>query len=83
MTDRPHSFSVESSDNRGLARALVGDPAVNGVDLDGGRLTVRTDDFERFTLQAPRLAREAGVTITEHAPLDESLESVFAYLVQR
>jgi len=83
MTDRPHSFSVQSSNNRGLAQALVADPAVNGIELANGHLTVRTDDFERFTLQAPRLAREAGVTITEIAPLDESLESVFAYLVQR
>jgi ABC-2 type transport system ATP-binding protein len=83
MTDRPHSFSIESSNNRGLAQVLVGDSAVNGVQFDNGRLTVRTDDFERFTLHAPRLAKDAGVTITELAPLDESLESVFEYLVQR
>lgn len=83
MTDRPHSFSVESTDNRGLARALVGDASVSGVQLENGRLIVRSDDFGRFTVQAPRLAQEAGVTITEMAPLDESLESVFEYLVQR
>lgn len=83
MTDRPHSFSVTSSDNRGLARVLVGDPAVSGVQFQDGRLLVRSSDFGRFTVQAPRLAREAGVTITEIAPLDESLESVFEYLVQR
>ncbi len=83
MTDRPHSFSVASTDNRGLARALVGDPAVAGVQFQDGHLVVRSDDFGRFTVQAPRLAREAGITITEIAPLDESLESVFEYLVQR
>ncbi len=83
MTDRPHSFSVESSDNRRLAQALVADPAVTGVQIEGGRLVVRTDDFARFTQQAPRLARDAGVSILEIAPLDESLESVFEYLVRR
>ncbi len=83
MTDRPHSFLVESQDNRRLAQALVADPAVSGVQLENGRLVVRSDDYGRFTLQAPRLAREAGITITEIAPLDESLESVFEYLVQR
>jgi ABC-2 type transport system ATP-binding protein len=83
MTDRPHSFSVESTDNRRFAQALVADPAVSRVDLEGGRLTVSTDDFGRFTVQAPRIARDAGVTIMEIAPLDESLESVFEYLVQR
>lgn len=83
MTDRPHSFSVESTDNRRFAQALVADPAVSRVDLEGGHLTVSTDDFGRFTVQAPRIARDAGVTIMEMAPLDESLESVFEYLVQR
>ncbi|MEX1022181.1 MAG: ABC transporter ATP-binding protein, partial [Dehalococcoidia bacterium] len=83
MTDRPHSFSVESSDNRALAQRLVADASVTGVHLEDGRLIVRADDFGRFTTQAPRLARDAGVTITELAPLDESLESVFEYLVQR
>jgi ABC-2 type transport system ATP-binding protein len=83
MTDRPHSFSMDTSDDRRFAQALVADPAVTRVDLEGGRLTVSTDDFARFTVLAPRLAREAGVTIREIAPLDESLESVFEYLVHR
>jgi ABC-2 type transport system ATP-binding protein len=83
MIDRPHSFSVESSDNRALAQALVADSAVSGVQFDDGRLIVRTDDFARFAREAPRRARESGVTIMEMAPLDESLESVFEYLVER
>jgi ABC-2 type transport system ATP-binding protein len=32
---------------------------------------------------APRVAREQGVTVFELSPTDESLESVFSYLVQR
>jgi ABC-2 type transport system ATP-binding protein len=83
MTDRPHSFSVESSDNRRLAQALVADPSVSSVQLDGDALIVRADDFERFTRLAPVLARDAGITVTEFGPLDESLESVFEYLGQR
>ena len=35
----------------------------------------------RFTLEAPRIARHAAITIRELAPSDESLESVFEYLV--
>ena len=83
MTDRPHSFAIASSDNRGLARALIGDEGVTGVQVDGDRITVRTADFQRFTVQVPRLARDAGITITSLAPMDESLESVFDYLVSR
>ncbi len=83
MTDRPHSFSVESSDNRRLAQALVADASVSGIQFGRNGLVVHSKDFERFTVQAPRLAQAAGVTITGLAPLDESLESVFEYLVQR
>ncbi|MPZ98578.1 MAG: ATP-binding cassette domain-containing protein [Dehalococcoidia bacterium] len=83
MTDRPHSFAIASTDNRGLARALIGDEGVTGVQVDGERITVRTADFQRFAMQVPRLARDAGITITLLAPMDESLESVFDYLVSR
>ena len=31
----------------------------------------------------PRIAREIGVTLFEVAPTDDSLESVFSYLVRR
>ena len=83
MTDRPHTFTVRSSDNRTLAAALVGDEATSGVMLDTDILTVRTDDFGAFTLAVARVARDAGVTLHELRPTDESLESVFSYLVRR
>jgi ABC-2 type transport system ATP-binding protein len=83
MTDRPHTFAIESSDNRVLASALMADESVTGAQIDGNRITLRTADFERFTISAPRIARAAGVTITAVDTLDESLESVFEYLVAR
>ncbi len=81
MVDRPHTFRIDSTDNRRLAQALVGDLAVTGVELVDGRLLVRTNDYGRFTLEAPRIAQGAGITLREIAPSDESLESVFEYLV--
>lgn len=83
MTDRPHTFTVHSSDNRGLAVALVADESVIGVELDGEQLTVRTSQFADFTHAAPRLAKAQGITLQELLPTDESLESVFSYLVKR
>ncbi|MGE5596840.1 MAG: ABC transporter ATP-binding protein [Hyphomicrobiales bacterium] len=83
MTDRPHTFTVRSADDRRLATALVGDPAVFGVELAGEALTVKTADFGAFTLAIARVARDAGVTLYEVLPTDESLESVFSYLVKR
>ena len=37
MTDRPHTFTVRSSDDRRLAAALLGDPSVFGAELYDGR----------------------------------------------
>ena len=81
MTDRPHAFELRSSDDRALAAALVGLPHVAAVEIAGGRLDVRTTDFGAFTAAIARTARGCGVTLHELRPADESLESVFSYLV--
>jgi ABC-2 type transport system ATP-binding protein len=83
MTDRPHTFTVRSSDDRRLAAALMADASVFGAELGGGRLSVRTSDFEGFGRALPRLARAAGISLFELTPTDDSLESVFSYLVRR
>jgi ABC-2 type transport system ATP-binding protein len=83
MTDRPHSFTLRTSDDRALAVRLAGRPMVSGLALEDGRLDVRTADFAAFTRELPGRARDAGVSIFELAPADESLESVFDYLVRR
>jgi ABC-2 type transport system ATP-binding protein len=83
MTDRPHTFLVRSSDDRLLAARLVEDPAVFGIDLTASRLSVSSSDFGAFTRILPRIARDASISLYEMLPTDESLESVFAYLVRR
>jgi len=83
MTDRPHTFTVRSSDNRRLAVALVGDESVFGVELNDEQLTVRTPRFADFIRAAPRIAKAEGIRLQELLPTDESLETVFSYLVRR
>jgi ABC-2 type transport system ATP-binding protein len=83
MTDRPHTFTVASSDDRRLAAALLREPAVFGVELGPGSLLVRSADFSAFTRAVAGVAREAGIRLFEVLPTDESLESVFSYLVER
>ena len=83
MTDRPHTFRVRSTDDRRLAAALIADPAVFGAELLDGRLSVSTSDYAAFTHALPRLAAAAGITLHEVAPTNDSLESVFSYLVRR
>ena len=83
MTDRPHTFLVRSSDDRQLAARLVEDSAVFGIDLTAGRLSISSSDFGAFTRILPRVARDASISLYEMLPTDDSLESVFAYLVRR
>ena len=83
MTDRPHSVMLRCSDNRRFASSLVTEDAVFGVEMNGEQIVVKTSDLMAFAHLAPRLARDAGVTLYELSPTDESLESVFSYLVRR
>jgi ABC-2 type transport system ATP-binding protein len=83
MTDRPHTFTLRSSDDRRLASALMADPSVKGVELGAAGITVRTAERGGFAVHLPAAARDAGVTLYELRPTDESLESVFSYLVKR
>ena len=82
MTDRPHTFTVRSSDDRALAATLLDEPAVTGVTLDDGLLVVRAADFGAFSRAVARHAQRGGISIFELLPTDESLESVFSYLVR-
>jgi ABC-2 type transport system ATP-binding protein len=81
MTSRPHVFLVRSSDDRLLGSALIGSPAVSGVELTARGLQVRASDYGTFTRQIAALTRERGIRLRELLPADESLESVFAYLL--
>ena len=82
MTERPHKFTVTSSDDRALAAAVIADGSVSAVEL-GDTLQVQSSEHGRFVLALPRLARDGGIRLYSVAPADESLESVFAYLVTR
>ncbi len=82
MTDRPNRFVLRTSDDRMIASALLADVSVRGVRLRSeGGIEVEAADFGRFSEVLPRLARDHGIRLLEVTPTDESLESVFAYLV--
>ncbi len=83
MTDRPHTFTVRSSNDRRLAAALMADASVFGTELADGRIAVRTADYAAFTRALPQVALASSVSLFEVAPTDDSLESVFSYLVRR
>ncbi|WP_405429582.1 ABC transporter ATP-binding protein [Micromonospora sp. NBC_00617] len=82
MTNRPHVFAVRSTDDRALAVALIAEASVSGVELDRTGLTVRAGDYGAFTRALPRIALNQGIRVRQLVPSDESLESVFSYLVE-
>ncbi|SFF38328.1 ABC transporter ATP-binding protein [Blastococcus tunisiensis] len=94
MTERPHQYTIRSDDDRALAAAIMTEGSVSGVQLTstgrgigthdgGGALHVQATDFAAFVRTLPPLARRHGIRLYEVAPADESLESVFSYLVSR
>jgi ABC-2 type transport system ATP-binding protein len=87
MTERPLQYRISSSNNRWLAAALVGadqsGEAVQAIDLQPSALNVEVRDVVRFSHALPALARSGNVRLFDVSPADESLESVFAYLVNR
>ncbi|GGQ65772.1 ABC transporter ATP-binding protein [Couchioplanes azureus] len=82
MTNRPHVFAVQSSDDRRLAVALIAEKSVTGVEIDATGMTVRAGDYGSFTRALPRIALDSGIRLRKLIPSDESLESVFSYLLE-
>lgn len=82
MTDKPRQVFVDCTDPRSLASELIGTPNVIGVQVNGERLMIEAADAREVALQLPELALGKGVSVTRIEPADESLESVFRYLVE-
>lgn len=82
MTDKPRLIFVDSSNPRALAGSLIGTDGVIGVHVEGTTLRIEASDARMVAMDLPRIAVETGTTITDLEPADESLESVFRYLVE-
>ena len=83
MTERPHQYAIASSDDRALAAAIVADGTADAVSLTSDGLVVQASNFGAFVHALPRLAMEKDIQLLDVTPADESLESVFTYLVSR
>lgn len=83
MTERPHQYAIASSDDRALAAAIVADGTADAVSLTPDGLVVQASNFGAFVHALPRLAMAKDIQLLDVTPADESLESVFTYLVSR
>jgi ABC-2 type transport system ATP-binding protein len=81
MDERDHIVRIRCDDPRRLAAALVAEPVTTSVRLADGRLIAETNDVRQFGRLVPAVARREGIRLFEMQPVDESLTSVFSYLV--
>ena len=84
LDERPYKVRIVTSDPRAMAAALVRLDAVDSVSVDDdGSLVVLSRNVYDLQRSVPRLAQEQNIRLLRVLPLDESLESVFSYLVER
>jgi ABC-2 type transport system ATP-binding protein len=84
LAERPRTLRIEAAGHSTtLAQTLLGEGAVGSVRLDNGAVVVETEDVERLTRLLPRVAQTAGATLRRIQPLDDDLESVYAFLHAR
>jgi ABC-2 type transport system ATP-binding protein len=82
MTDKPRRIYVDTEIPRELAAALIAGPDVLGVRVDGDTVRIETSDAAGLARRLPAISLEQSIPISKVEPVDESLESVFRYLVE-
>lgn len=83
LNQRPYHVRVMCDDPRKLAAAVVSLPSVDAVHVDpDGGVVVLSRNVTDLQVELPRLAQSRSVSLRRVEPLDDSLESVFGYLVE-
>jgi ABC-2 type transport system ATP-binding protein len=84
LDERPFQVRIASSDSRLLASELMKLDAIDSVTMqDDGTLLVLSRNVAVLQTSVARLAKVQGVRLHRVEPMDESLESVFTYVVAR
>jgi len=83
LNQRPYHVRVVSDSPRELAAAVVTLGSVDAVHVDpDGALVVLSRNVLDLQIELPRLAQKHSIRLRKVEPLDDSLESVFGYLVE-
>jgi ABC-2 type transport system ATP-binding protein len=82
MSDKPRRVYIETDHTRRLGSALLQLDGVVGIELDDDRLTLQVTDAQGFARGIPKILAGGNYAVTRIEPTDESLESVFRYLVE-
>jgi ABC-2 type transport system ATP-binding protein len=84
LNQRPYHVRVLSDAPRKLAAQVVNLDSVDAVNVDpDGALVVLSRNVQDLQIELPRLAQRASIRLKRVEPLDDSLESVFGYLVEQ
>ena len=81
MSDKPRLIRIDTDRPRLLAMRLLGGEWVEAVKVGTESVEVQTTDARALGRDISPAAREAGARVTAVSPEDESLDSVFRYLV--
>ncbi len=84
LDEQAYRVRVVTDSPRRMASALAGTDDVDSVSIgDDGELTVLSRNVTVLQRSIPRLAQEHGIRLMRVEPLDDSLESIFSYVVDR
>jgi len=84
LNERPYHVRVICDAPRKLAAAVLHLPSVDAVHVDpDGAILILSRNVLDLQIELPRLAQSAAISLRRVEPLDDSLESVFGYLVEQ
>lgn len=83
LDERPFKVRIAASRQREMAAALIGVEGVLSVTVNEDAIDVLTGNIGELETAVAGLARDIDSRLYRVEPLDDSLESVFSYVVQR
>jgi ABC-2 type transport system ATP-binding protein len=84
LDERPYKVRIVAKDARSMGAALLRLDEVDSISVEAdGVLVVLSRNVSALQRSVPRLAQELGIRLRRVEPMDDSLESVFSYLVER
>ena len=84
LDDRPFKVRIVVEKTRDIASALLGLESVESVSIDDeGGIVILSKDVSRIQTSIASITSLHDARLYSVTPLDDSLESVFSYVVQR
>lgn len=84
LDEQAYRVRVVTDSSRKMAAALAGTDDIDSVSIGAdGELTVLSRNVTSLQRSIPRLAQEHGIRLMRVEPMDDSLESIFSYVVDR